>query len=168
VLREYLVSEAMAALGVPTDASAGGDHDRRAGRARDDAAGRARRAGGLQPCPRRHLSSTFAVRDDIEALQLLADHVIARHYPAAAQAKRPYRALLDAVIVAQAELVARWLLLGFIHGVMNTDNMSIAGETIDYGPCAFMDTYDPATVFSSIDRSAVMPTVISRGWRTGT
>jgi uncharacterized protein YdiU (UPF0061 family) len=94
----------------------------------------------------------FAVREDIEALQMLADHVIARHYPAAAQAKRPYRALLDAVIVAQAKLVARWLLLGFIHGVMNTDNMSIAGETIDYGPCAFMDSYDPATVFSSIDR----------------
>jgi uncharacterized protein YdiU (UPF0061 family) len=92
------------------------------------------------------------MRDDSEALRLLADHVIARHYPAAAHAERPYRALLDAVIVAQAELVARWLLLGFIHGVMNTDNMSIAGETIDYGPCAFMDTYDPATVFSSIDR----------------
>jgi uncharacterized protein YdiU (UPF0061 family) len=78
--------------------------------------------------------------------------VIARHYPAVAQAERPYRALLDAVIQAQAGLIAQWLLVGFIHGVMNTDNMSIAGETIDYGPCAFMDEYDPKTVFSSIDR----------------
>jgi uncharacterized protein YdiU (UPF0061 family) len=85
-------------------------------------------------------------------LRLLADYVIARHYPEAATAERPYRALLDAVIAAQADLVTRWLLIGFIHGVMNTDNMSIAGETIDYGPCAFMDAYDPATVFSSIDR----------------
>jgi uncharacterized protein YdiU (UPF0061 family) len=78
--------------------------------------------------------------------------VIARHYPEAADADQPHRALLDAVIAAQAELVARWMLVGFIHGVMNTDNMSIAGETIDYGPCAFIDAYDPATVFSSIDR----------------
>ena len=68
------------------------------------------------------------------------------------EAERPYRALLERVIARQAELVARWLLVGFIHGVMNTDNMSIAGETIDYGPCAFMDAYDPATVFSSIDQ----------------
>jgi uncharacterized protein YdiU (UPF0061 family) len=83
---------------------------------------------------------------------LLADHVIARHYPDAAQAERPYRALLDAVVKAQAELIAQWLLVGFIHGVMNTDNSSVAGETIDYGPCAFMDEYDPKTVFSSIDR----------------
>jgi uncharacterized protein YdiU (UPF0061 family) len=81
----------------------------------------------------------------------LADHVIARHYPDAAKAERPYHALLAGVIARQAELVARWLLIGFIHGVMNTDNTSISGETIDYGPCAFMDHYDPATVFSSID-----------------
>jgi uncharacterized protein YdiU (UPF0061 family) len=94
----------------------------------------------------------FAARGDVEALRSLADHVIARHYPAACAAVKPYRALLDAVIAAQAGLVARWLLVGFIHGVMNTDNMAIAGETIDYGPCAFMDAYDPATVFSSIDR----------------
>ena len=94
----------------------------------------------------------FAARGDTKALRLLADHVIARHYPEAAEAERPYRALLDAVVARQAELVARWLLVGFIHGVMNTDNMSIAGETIDYGPCAFMDAYDPATVFSSIDQ----------------
>ena len=76
---------------------------------------------------------------------------IARHYPEAATAEHPYRALLDAVVARQADLIARWMLIGFIHGVMNTDNTSIAGETIDYGPCAFMDAYDPATVFSSID-----------------
>ena len=70
-------------------------------------------------------------------------------------AEKPYRALLDSVIARQAELIAKWLLVGFIHGVMNTDNMSIAGETIDYGPCAFMDTYDPATVYSSIEPRAV-------------
>ncbi|HSH39469.1 MAG TPA: protein adenylyltransferase SelO family protein, partial [Chthoniobacterales bacterium] len=94
----------------------------------------------------------FATRGDDEGVRLLADHVIARHYPDAAHAERPYRALLEAVIKAQAELIAQWLLVGFIHGVMNTDNMSVAGETIDYGPCAFMDEYDPKTVFSSIDR----------------
>jgi uncharacterized protein YdiU (UPF0061 family) len=94
----------------------------------------------------------FAARGDTEALRLLADHVIARHYPDAASAEQPYRALLDAVIAGQAKLIAAWLGVGFIHGVMNTDNMSVAGETIDYGPCAFMDEYDPATVFSSIDR----------------
>jgi uncharacterized protein YdiU (UPF0061 family) len=82
---------------------------------------------------------------------LVADHVIARHYPEAAGAPQPYAALLSAVAARQGDLVARWLLVGFIHGVMNTDNCSIAGETIDYGPCAFMDAYDPATVFSSID-----------------
>jgi uncharacterized protein YdiU (UPF0061 family) len=151
VLREYLVSEAMAALGVPTTralaAITTGEPVVREtilpGALVVRVAASHVRVGTFQ---------YFAVREDIEALQMLADHVIARHYPAAAQAKRPYRALLDAVIVAQAKLVARWLLLGFIHGVMNTDNMSIAGETIDYGPCAFMDSYDPATVFSSIDR----------------
>jgi serine/tyrosine/threonine adenylyltransferase len=94
----------------------------------------------------------FAARGDEEGVRLLADHVIARHYPDAAQAEQPYRALLAAVINAQAGLIAQWLLVGFIHGVMNTDNMSVAGETIDYGPCAFMDEYDPKTVFSSIDR----------------
>ena len=151
VLREYLVSEAMAALGVPTTralaAIATGEPVAREtmlpGALVVRVASSHIRVGTFQ---------YFAMRDDTEALRLLADHVIARHYPAAAHAERPYRALLDAVIVAQAELVARWLLLGFIHGVMNTDNMSIAGETIDYGPCAFMDAYDPATVFSSIDR----------------
>ena len=85
------------------------------------------------------------------AIRHLADHVIARHYPEAVDAANRYRTLLDLVIARQAELVAKWLLVGFIHGVMNTDNMSIAGETIDYGPCAFMDAYDPGTVYSSID-----------------
>ncbi len=90
----------------------------------------------------------FAARHDVEGLRLLADHVIQRHYPDAGS----YRALFERVIERQAELVAQWLLVGFIHGVMNTDNMSIAGETIDYGPCAFMDAYNPETVFSSIDQ----------------
>jgi protein adenylyltransferase len=93
----------------------------------------------------------FAARSDTEGVRRLADHVIARHYPEVAKAPRPYHALLEGVIARQAELIARWLLVGFIHGVMNTDNSSISGETIDYGPCAFMDHYDPATVFSSID-----------------
>jgi uncharacterized protein YdiU (UPF0061 family) len=93
----------------------------------------------------------FAARGDVEGVRALADHAIARHYPHAQEVANPYRALLDGVIARQAELVARWLLVGFIHGVMNTDNMSIAGETIDYGPCAFMDFYHPATVYSSID-----------------
>jgi uncharacterized protein YdiU (UPF0061 family) len=93
----------------------------------------------------------FAARGDTEALRRLADYVIARHYPELRTAERPYLALLDAVIARQAELVAQWLGVGFIHGVMNTDNTSIAGETIDYGPCAFMDAYHPVTVYSSID-----------------
>jgi uncharacterized protein YdiU (UPF0061 family) len=93
----------------------------------------------------------FAARGDTEGVRRLADHVIARHYAQAANAERPYHALLEGVVARQADLVARWLLVGFIHGVMNTDNTSISGETIDYGPCAFMDQYDPAQVFSSID-----------------
>jgi uncharacterized protein YdiU (UPF0061 family) len=93
----------------------------------------------------------FAARGDVDGVRLLADHVIERHYPEATKTKRPYRAFLDGVISRQANLIAQWLLVGFIHGVMNTDNMSVAGETIDFGPCAFMDAYDPAKVFSSID-----------------
>jgi uncharacterized protein YdiU (UPF0061 family) len=93
----------------------------------------------------------FAARGDDEAVRLLVDHVVARHYPEIAGAARPPLALLDAVAARQAALVARWMHVGFIHGVMNTDNMAVSGETIDYGPCAFMDTYDPDTVFSSID-----------------
>ena len=149
VLREYIVSEAMAALGVPTTralaAALTGDWVRREtllpGAVLTRVASSHIRIGTFQ---------FFAARGDHEALRLLADHVIVRHYPACAGDGR-YLALLEAVIAAQAALVARWMTIGFIHGVMNTDNMSIAGETIDYGPCAFMDTYHPTTVFSSID-----------------
>jgi uncharacterized protein YdiU (UPF0061 family) len=151
VLREYLVSEAMAALGVPTTrtlaAVTTGEpiwrETRLPGAVLTRVAASHIRVGTFQ---------YFAARGDTEAVRLLADHAAARHYPEAAGAANPYRALLDAVIAAQAELIARWLLVGFIHGVMNTDNCAISGETIDYGPCAFMDEYDPATVFSSIDR----------------
>jgi uncharacterized protein YdiU (UPF0061 family) len=151
VLREYVVSEAFAALGIPTTRSLAavttGEPVVREtllpGAVLTRVASSHVRVGTFQ---------FFAARGDVEGLRLLADHVIARHYPQAGEADRPFRALLDAVIAAQADLVAQWLNVGFIHGVMNTDNMSIAGETIDYGPCAFMDAYDPATVFSSIDQ----------------
>jgi len=151
VLREYIVSEAMAALKIPTTRSL-------AAVATGEAVVRETLLPGavLTRVAASHIRvgtfQFFAARDDIEGLRLLADHVIARHYPEAAKAERPYRALLEQVTRRQAELIAQWLLVGFIHGVMNTDNMSIAGETIDYGPCAFMDAYDPAAVFSSIDR----------------
>src|SRR5690606_26652926 len=85
-------------------------------------------------------------------IRTLADYALKRHFPKGLEEPNPYLYLLHQVVDRQAELIARWLQVGFIHGVMNTDNMSIAGETIDYGPCAFMDVYDPATVFSSIDR----------------
>jgi uncharacterized protein YdiU (UPF0061 family) len=94
----------------------------------------------------------FAAREDVDGLRRLADHVIARHYPALRTHDEPYLSLLQAVAERQVALVARWLQVGFIHGVMNTDNMTVSGETIDFGPCAFMDEYDPATVFSYIDR----------------
>ena len=151
VLREYLVSEAMAALHVPTTRSL-------AASSTGDSVWRESELPGavLVRVAASHIRvGTFqflAARRDLEGIRLLADHVIARHYPDAGQAGQPYRALLEQVVIAQAELIARWMLVGFIHGVMNTDNMSIAGETIDYGPCAFLDAYDPATVFSSIDR----------------
>ncbi|MGC1555474.1 MAG: YdiU family protein [Bradyrhizobium sp.] len=150
VLREYIVSEAMAALGVPTTRSLAatitGEHVIREtplpGAVLTRVASSHIRVGTFQ---------YFAARGDTVGIKRLADHAIARHYPQAAQAERPYHALLEGVIARQAELVARWLLVGFIHGVMNTDNTSISGETIDYGPCAFLDHYDPAAVFSSID-----------------
>jgi len=94
-----------------------------------------------------------ASRGKPEEVRMLADYTIRRHFPDLASAAPPYLALLEAVMERQASLVARWLLVGFIHGVMNTDNMALSGETIDYGPCAFMDAYDPNTVFSSIDHS---------------
>ena len=150
VLREYVVSEAMAALGIPTTralaAVATGERVRREtmlpGAVLTRVASSHIRVGTFE---------FFARRGDVEGVRLLADHVIARHYPDAAQAERPYRALLGAVIEAQARLIAQWLLVGFIHGVMNTDNMSVAGETMDYGPCAFLDRYDPQAAFSAID-----------------
>jgi serine/tyrosine/threonine adenylyltransferase len=150
VLREYIVSEAMAALGIPTTRSLAavmtGENVLREtvlpGAVLTRVASSHIRVGTFQ---------YFAARNDTEGVRRLADHVIGRHYPQAAGTEHPYHALLDGVIARQAELVARWLLVGFIHGVMNTDNTSISGETIDYGPCAFMDHYDPATVFSSID-----------------
>jgi uncharacterized protein YdiU (UPF0061 family) len=150
VLREYIVSEAMFALGIPTTRSLAavitGEKVQREtmlpGAVLTRVASSHIRVGTFQ---------FFAAREDIAAVKRLADHVINRHYPDLATAEHPVRALLDAVIRRQAELVARWLHVGFIHGVMNTDNCSIAGETIDYGPCAFMDAYDPATVYSSID-----------------
>jgi uncharacterized protein YdiU (UPF0061 family) len=93
----------------------------------------------------------FAARGDLEGVKRLADYVIDRHFPDARNAERPYLALLQGVAERQALLIARWMHVGFIHGVMNTDNTALSGETIDFGPCAFMDSYDPATVFSAID-----------------
>ncbi|MCU1344832.1 MAG: hypothetical protein JWL70_1098, partial [Acidimicrobiia bacterium] len=92
-----------------------------------------------------------AMQGDRALIRRLADYAIARHYPEAAEAENPYLAFFESVADRQASLIAQWMLVGFIHGVMNTDNMTISGETIDYGPCAFMDAYHPATVFSSID-----------------
>src|SRR5215471_12385857 len=150
VLREYIVSEAMFKLGIPTTRSLAavisGESVMREtvlpGAVLARVAASHIRVGTFQ---------FFAARGDTDGVRRLADHAIGRHYPELATAERPYHALLDAVIARQADLVARWLLVGFIHGVMNTDNTSISGETIDYGPCAFMDEYNPATVFSSID-----------------
>lgn len=152
VLREYIVSEAMHALGIPTTRALAAV-----------ATGEAVFREAVQPgavlarVAASHIRvgtfQYFAARGDMEAIRLLADHAIARHYPEAATAENPYRALLEGVIARQAELVAQWLLVGFIHGVMNTDNMAISGETIDYGPCAFLDAYDPAAVLSSIDHA---------------
>lgn len=150
VLREYVVGEAMAALGVPTTRAL-------AAVTTGEAVARETMLPGavLTRVASSHVRvgtfQFFAARGDRDGVRLLADHVIARHYPQAAEGDRPYLALLEAVVAAQAGLVARWLLVGFVHGVMNTDNTSVAGETIDYGPCAFLDAYDPAAVFSSID-----------------
>ncbi|MGI9292647.1 MAG: protein adenylyltransferase SelO [Pseudomonadales bacterium] len=151
VLREYIVSEAMAALGVPTTralaAVTSGDSVVREGELLPGAL--------LARVAQSHIRigtfQFFAARQNTEALRCLADHVIERHYPGAQQADDPYRAMLDLVVGTQASLVASWQSVGFIHGVMNTDNMLLSGETIDYGPCAFMDAFHPETVYSSID-----------------
>ncbi|MCV7219106.1 YdiU family protein [Mycobacterium crocinum] len=150
MLREYVISEAMHALRIPTTRSlsvvATGRTVQREtvldGAVLARVASSHLRVGSFQ---------YVSAAGESEVLRRLADHAISRHYPAAAEADNPYLALLESVIAAQADLIAQWMLVGFIHGVMNTDNMTISGETIDYGPCAFMDTFDPKTVFSSID-----------------
>ncbi|MFT3809952.1 MAG: YdiU family protein [Micropepsaceae bacterium] len=151
VLREYIVSEAMHALGVPTT---------RALAAVATGMSVLREAGMLPGAVLTRVAAShirvgtfqyFAARRDVEALRLLADHVIQRHYPGIAGEARPYLKLFEAVLRRQAKLVAQWMVLGFIHGVMNTDNCAVSGETIDYGPCAFLDAYDPAKKFSAID-----------------
>ena len=150
VLREYIVSEAMNALGIPTTRALAavktGEPVYREtilpGAVLTRVASSHVRVGTFQ---------YFAARGDITAVKQLADYVIERHYIDLKNSDKPYESLLRAVSKRQAKLVAQWMRIGFIHGVMNTDNMAISGETIDYGPCAFMDTYDPDTVFSSID-----------------
>ncbi len=152
VLREYLVSEAMHKLGVPTTralaaVTTGEDVPRERltpGGVITRVASSFVRVGTFQ---------YFAAQGDVEAVKQLADYVIEKSYPQLVGHKNPYAALLKAVVERQAALIAQWMQLGFIHGVMNTDNMSIAGETIDYGPCAFMDAYQHDQVFSSIDRN---------------
>jgi uncharacterized protein YdiU (UPF0061 family) len=150
MLREYIISEALHALGIPTTRSLAvvvtGEPVFRE---------TALQGAILTRTAASHIRvGTFeyaAAKGTLDELRTLADYTIRRHFPDLAAAGNPYLALLGAVMERQASLVARWLLVGFIHGVMNTDNMALSGETIDYGPCAFMDAYDPNTVFSSID-----------------
>ncbi len=152
MLREYLISEAMHALGIPTTRSLA-----------VVATGRPVHRESVLPGAvlARVASSHLRVGSfqyaratgDLELLRRLADHAIARHHPGAAQSEHPYLALFQGVLAVQASLVAQWMLVGFVHGVMNTDNMTVSGETIDYGPCAFLDVFDPATVYSSIDHA---------------
>ncbi|MFD0672850.1 YdiU family protein [Cohnella sp. GCM10027633] len=150
MLREYIISEAMHALGIPTTRSLAvattGEPTYREtvlpGAVLTRVAASHIRVGTFQYA---------SVWGSVEELRALADYTLQRHYPDIAAGGHRYLALLQATIERQASLIAKWQLVGFIHGVMNTDNMAISGETIDYGPCAFMDAYDPATVFSSID-----------------
>ena len=151
VLREYLVSEAMVKLGVPTTrALAAVTTGEQVVRERLLPGGIITRI--ATSFVRVGTFQYFSAKGDVEAIQKLADFIIERNYPLASEAENPYVALLQSIVDRQAALIAQWMLLGFIHGVMNTDNMSVAGETIDYGPCAFMDDYDHDRVFSSIDR----------------
>lgn len=151
VLREYLVSEAMHKLYVPTTRALAavitGEPVARErllpGGVITRAASSFIRVGSFE---------YFAMQEDVESVKALADYVIERNYPEVADAENSYLALFEAVVLRQASLIAQWMHIGFIHGVMNTDNMSIAGETIDYGPCAFMDFYNHSQVYSSIDR----------------
>ena len=150
MLREYVISTAMHALGIPTTRSLA-----------VVATGRGVQRETLVPGAllARVASSHLRVGSfqyaratgDLDLLRRLADVAITRHHPAAREADNPYLALFSAVVDAQAALLAQWMLVGFVHGVMNTDNMTISGETIDYGPCAFLDAFDPTAVFSSID-----------------
>jgi uncharacterized protein YdiU (UPF0061 family) len=150
MLREHVVSNAMHALGIPTTRSLAVVATGRTvlretplpGAVLARVAGSHLRVGSFQ-----YARAT----GDVGLLRRLADHAISRHHPSAVEAEQPYLALFEAVVAAQASLIARWMLVGFVHGVMNTDNMTISGETIDYGPCAFMEAFDPATVYSSID-----------------
>jgi len=151
MLREYIISEAMHALGIPTTRSLAvattGEPVLRetslAGAVLTRVAGSHIRVGTFE---------YLAARGKHDDLRLLAEYTVRRHYPELTETENPFLELLRAVMTRQARLVAKWLHVGFIHGVMNTDNVSLCGESIDYGPCAFMDRYDPATVFSSIDR----------------
>ena len=152
MLREYLISEAMAALGVPTTRSlavtlTGEDVWREAGRLPGAVVARVAsshiRVGTFQ---------FFSARGEVDKLRALTEYSIARHDPDLRGKDGRYLAFFDRVVARQARLIAQWMGLGFVHGVMNTDNMALSGETIDYGPCAFMEGYAPGTVFSSIDR----------------
>jgi uncharacterized protein YdiU (UPF0061 family) len=150
MLREYIMSEAMNALGIPTTRSL----------AVVTTGELVYRENALQGAILTRVASShlrvgtfeyLAAEKDKDGLKKLADYTIARHYPEIEQAEQPYLQLLKEILEKQADLITNWMRVGFIHGVMNTDNMALCGETIDYGPCAFMDTYDPLTVFSSID-----------------
>ncbi len=150
MLREYLMAEAMHALAVPTSRGLGVVTTGLGVRREKIEAGAV-----LARVARSHIrvgTFEFTARRDPELVRELVDYSLERHYPELADAEVPALALLEAVANAQAKLIAKWMLLGFVHGVMNTDNVLISGETIDYGPCAFLETHDPATVFSSIDR----------------
>jgi uncharacterized protein YdiU (UPF0061 family) len=158
MLREYIISEAMHALGIPTTRSlavtATGEDVLRAtplpGAVLTRVAASHVRVGSFEYAAAVDLGAEPQANHDL--LAALLDHAIGRHAPAAADADDRAAAFLDAVVERQAALIAGWMLVGFVHGVMNTDNMAVSGETIDYGPCAFLDVYDPGTVFSSIDR----------------
>ncbi|QUY63462.1 protein adenylyltransferase SelO [Gulosibacter molinativorax] len=150
MLREFIVSEAMHALGIPSTRSLAVVQTGRTVIREDPQPGAL-----LVRVASSHLrvgSFQYAkATGDLDLLRRLADFAVARHYPEAESADNPYLALYERVIAAQASLIAQWMLVGFVHGVMNTDNMTISGETIDYGPCAFIDDFTPSAVFSSID-----------------
>ncbi len=152
VLREYIVSEFMHAIGIPATRALA------AVLTGDEVYRETTKPGGVfTRVASSHIRvgtfQFFASRGDMGSVRRLADYTIARHYPACSQAERPYLALFEAVLERQAQLMAKWTAIGFVHGVMNTDNMAVSGETIDFGPCAFIDHYDPDALFSSIDQN---------------